>query len=117
MPAWPASLPDFVLRDGYTEGFKDLVIRSQTDSGQTKRRKRFSDGPMSVTFTIELTSAELDAFHTFFETTISSGALSFTKPHPRTLVTETFAFRSTPKSATSVGHDSFMVVLDLEQLP
>ena len=48
MPAWPGTLPDFVLRDGYEEGFKNLVIRSQQDSGATKRRRRFSDGPESA---------------------------------------------------------------------
>ena len=119
MPAWPAAptLPDFVLRDGYEEGFKNLVIRSQQDSGATKRRRRFSDGPESALQPIELTSTQLDNFRTFFHTTIEGGALSFTKTHPRTLATETFAFRSTPKPAVSAGHDSYIVMMDLEQLP
>ena len=68
MPAWPAAptLPDFVLRDGYEEGFKNLMIRSQMDSGAAKSRKRFSDGPEPHTFPIELTDTQLTNFHTFF---------------------------------------------------
>ena len=117
MPAWPAGLPQFVLRNGYEEGFKDLALRSQMDSGATKRRKRFTDGPEPNMFPIELTDAELDIFKTFLYDTIAGGALSFTKEHPRTLVTETFAFKSNPKPVRSVGHDSCILMMDLEQLP
>lgn len=116
MPAWPSNLPDFVLRDGYEEGFKDLVIRTKQDSGATKRRKRFSDGPEPYKFPLEFTSDELDDFRTFYEDDIASGALSFTKLHPRTGVTETWAFTGPVRPARSAGHDSYLVTLELEKL-
>lgn len=117
MPAWPSTLPDFVLREGYEEGFKKLMLRSQMDSGAAKRRKRFTDGPEPSNFPVEFTSDELDAFKTFLEDDLAGGALSFTKPHPRTGVTETWAFTKEPDPVTSAGHDSYIVVLPLEKLP
>lgn len=119
MPAWPSTLPDFVLREGYEEGFKDLVVRTQMSTGAAKRRRRFSDGPEPYKFPIEFTSDELDIFKEFYEdptTGLAGGALSFTKPHPRTGATETWAFISAISPAQSAGHDSFIVTLDLEQL-
>lgn len=117
MVAWPAGLPQFVLRDGYEEGFKDLAIHSQMSSGAVKSRKRFTDAPEPHTFPIEFTSDELDAFKTFFYDDIAGGALSFTKAHPRTGVTETFKFTKTPDPAASAGHDSYIVRLSLRKLP
>ena len=117
MAAWPGTLPDLVLRDGYQEGFQDRVTRSSMDTGPAKRRARFTAAPSVSTQVVQLTSAELDIFLTFFNTTLSGGALSFTKTHPRTGATETFAFTKAPDPATPTGYDTYIVQLPLEQLP
>lgn len=114
---WPASLPDFVLREGFGEGFKKLAIRTLTDSGRAKRRKRFSDAPVPHTFPIEFSSDQLTTFQTFFNDTLGGGALSFTKTNPRTGVTDTFAFTASPDEATATGPDSYIAILTLELLP
>ncbi len=116
MPTWPTVLPEFVLRNGYQEGFKDLVVRTKMDTGATKRRRRFSDGPEDHKFPLYLTSAELDVFKTFFEVVLSSGALSFDKIHPRTEILETWAFTGPIPPVTAIGPDIYAITLPLEKL-
>lgn len=116
MPAWPSNLPDFVLRDGYEEGFKDLVVRTKMDTGTTKRRRRFSDGPEAHTFPIQFTNNELDIFKAFYEDDLSAGALSFTKTHPRTEIIETWAFAAPIQPTVALGPDTYAVLLPLEKL-
>lgn len=115
MPSWPTTLPEFVLREGFREGFKDLVIRSKMDTGASKRRRRFSDGPEEHKFPLFLTSAELDIFKEFYETELASGALSFQKIHPRTEVLETWAFTGPIPPVTAIGPDVYSVILPLEK--
>ncbi len=116
MIEWPTTLPDFVLRAGYAEGFKNLVIRTKMDTGATKRRRRFSDGPEAHKFPMHFTSAELDIFKDFFENTISSGALSFQRIHPRTNVIETWAFTEVIPPVKASGPDTYDIILPLEKL-
>lgn len=116
MAVWPSSLPDFVLRNGYEEGFKKLAIRSRMDSGATKRRRRFSDSPESYKFPIHFTSSELDIFKVFYEDDLAGGALSFTKVHPRTEVIESWAFIGEIAPAVALGPDTYLVILPIEQL-
>lgn len=117
MVAWPGTLPQFVLRDGYQEGFKDTVLRSDMDSGPAKRRRRFTAAPEPHSFTMELTDAQVDLFRTFFDTTIEGGALGFDMTNPRTLATDTWAFTKTPDPVRATGWNSYTIVLDLELLP
>lgn len=113
--AWPSNLPQFSLREGYEEGFGAAVVRSATDTGIPKRRRRFTAVPSTLTEVIEVTSAELDIFITFYETTLAFGALSFTKDHPRTGVSETFSFREDPPPAVPAGATTFIVILPLDK--
>lgn len=117
MPTWPVDLPQFVLRDGYAEGFKDLVVRTKMDTGATKRRRRFSDGPEEHKFTLFLTSDELTIFKTFFDGDLASGSLSFDKIHPRTEVMQTWAFTGQMPPAASIGADLYSISMPLEMLP
>ncbi len=116
MADWPLDLPQFVLRDGYEEGFKDLVIRTKMDTGAAKRRRRFSDGPEEHKFPMTLTNDELDIFKTFYEVDLASGALSFTKIHPRTGISETWAFTGPIPPMKALGPDTYAITLPLEKL-
>lgn len=114
---WPDDLPQFVLQEGYQEGFGDAVVRSQTDAGIQKRRLRFTAVVKPAVHIIEVTSEEVDTFITFFEDTIAFGALSFTNTHPRTLVTETFSFREPLPPIVPAGATTFLITLPLDQAP
>lgn len=116
MPIWPTALPEFVLREGYREGFKDIVIRSKMDTGAVKRRRRFSTGPEEHKFPIFLTSEEFDIFKEFYEIELAGGALSFQKIHPRTEIVETWAFTAHISPAMALGPDIYSVILPLKKL-
>lgn len=117
MPSWPGTLPDFVLRNGYREGFKKMMQRTQMDSGFAKRRRRFTDAPEQRVWPVEMTSDQLDLFRTFFETDLEGGALSFDRTDPRTGDTKDYAFTKAPDPATPTGYNTYLVVLPLETLP
>ncbi len=117
MAVWPPTLPDFVLQEGYEEGFSSTVIRSEMSTGPQKRRRRATAGPKPMTLSLPLTSDELDIFIDFYENELVGGALSFTKPHPRGL--GTFSYAITDKQlppATSIGGENYQITLHLEQL-
>ena len=116
IPAWPTSLPQFSLRQGYSEGFKQTVIRSTMDSGATKRRARFTNSPTILNVTMPMNDAELATFKTFFEDTLVNGALSFTFPHPRLGTTVTVVFRNDPTPFVPEGGNTYILNLNLEIL-
>ncbi len=117
MPAWPSTLPQKVEPDRYQEGFAVTVVRSPTDTGHTKRRQRFLDGPRLLTVSIPMDDAELLTFNAFYEDDIAHGALSFTFPHPRLGTTVTVAFKEDPEPITPEGALTYIVVMKLEILP
>ena len=114
---WPATLPQKVERGGYSEGFASTVVRSQTDSGRTKRRQRFLTGPRTLTVLIPMDDAELLIFNAFYEDTIAHGAVSFTFPHPRLGTDVTVVFREDPEPIVPEGALTYIVVMKLEILP
>ncbi len=117
MPTWPASLPQFSLREGYAEGFKSTVVRSPTDSGRTKRRQRFINGPESLDVTMPLDNDQISTFKQFYEDDLGNGAISFTFPHPRLGTNVTVVFRDDPKPLTTEGGVTYILSLKLDILP
>lgn len=116
MPIWPTTLPQFALREGYAEGFKQTVLRSPMDSGATKRRQRFINAPTTLSITIPLTDAEILIFKAFYEDELGNGALSFTFPHPRLKTNVTVVFKTDPEPLTPEGANTYMLKMDLEVL-
>jgi len=117
IPVWPSTLPQKPEQGGYQEGFASTVIRSPTDTGRTKRRRRFLTGPRLLTVTMPMTDAQLLIFNAFYEDTIAHGALSFTFPHPRLGTNITVAFKEDPPPITPEGALTYFVVMKLEILP
>lgn len=117
MPSWPASLPQFVLQDGFSRGMADRAIRSQMDQGPKKARLRYTAAPKPRTFRFIMTTDQLLAFETFYESDLASGILTFTFDDPVDETTVTFAFSSHPEPAVANGPDSFIVTLRLEVRP
>lgn len=117
IPTWPTTLPQFVLRGGYTEGFQNTVLFSPTDSGRTKRRQRFLNSPRELNVIIPMDNAELAIFTAFLEEELAGGALSFSFPHPRLGTTVTVAMKEVPDPFRPEGALTYLVALKLEILP
>lgn len=88
---WPATLPQ-VPEYGWTETKLDNRVRSDTDSGPAKVRRRFTRAVRRVQITMALTTAQVFALDVFHTTTLADGSLKFEMVHPRTGITYEFRF-------------------------
>jgi hypothetical protein len=115
MPDWPTALYGKILKDGYQETPPDNVIRSKPDVGPDKVRRRTTANVTEFVLPMFFTAAELVVFDTFFVSTISYGALSFSYKHPRTQAAGSYRIVGVPKrSKASMG---FIVSINMELLP
>lgn len=78
---WPAGLPQNVRKD-YSESIGTLILRTQTDAGPAKMRKR-GKRPDTLSVGFYMSSAQVDTLRTFVDSTIK-GTARFGFPHPRT---------------------------------
>jgi hypothetical protein len=78
--SWPPTLPQ-VPQKGYTETGGVLVVRTPTDSGPAKMRKR-GNRPQTLNMSFLMTTAQVASLETFVKTTIQ-GTIRFEFPHPR----------------------------------
>jgi len=80
MNVWPATLPQYVDRPGYQSGTGDGRLRSQTETGIPKVRRRFSAVTRPLSVKMYLSAAQLDIFKAFYSTTLVEGSLPFQFP-------------------------------------
>jgi hypothetical protein len=80
---WPETLPSAPLI-GWTEQIGKNTIRSETEAGPAKLRRRFTSAPSNFVLKMSMTETQANAFMTFFETTLASGVKTFDNlAHPR----------------------------------
>lgn len=120
MIVWPATLPQRFEVDGYQESMGDGRLRSQTESGFAKVRRRFSIVPRPLAAILVLSSDELAIFEAFVRDTLAGGALPFQMPRQAGRGTGTWIVQMAENmpSWTSTGAiDQWRVTLDLVILP
>jgi hypothetical protein len=76
IPIWPTSLPQKPLMAGFQENPQNIIVRSQTDVGPAKARRRVTVAVANFEMQFRLTSAQLATFRTFYATDIQSGVLA-----------------------------------------
>ena len=81
---WPSSLPQRPRADDFAETPPNLLVRSTTDTGPAKVRRRTTAGVTKMRASFRLTAAQLAAFRSFYEIDIEHGALPFSWTHPIT---------------------------------
>jgi len=123
MPVWPATLPTDA-QYGWSETPGDSLVRTQTDAGPAKLRRRFTSTPSAFSFQFVMTKAQATRLIQFYENAsdaaiagTNGGALSITGlPHPRDNSAATFRFLA-PPVLTQTAYDVFRASLRLELLP
>jgi len=70
MTAWPGSLPQTPLVQGYVQSYKDTAIRSTMDQGPDKLRRRVTKPLRLVQMQFMMTLAQVQTLRTFYNTTI-----------------------------------------------
>lgn len=83
MAIWPLTLPAPAINT-FSESPPDNTMRSSTDKGPAKTRRRTTANVRPVSFTLNLTDAQAQTLDDFYVNTTYSGADEFTFTHPRT---------------------------------
>jgi hypothetical protein len=117
IPSWPSSLPQRPLADGFSETPPNLLVRSATDIGPAKVRRRATVGVTKLKAEFRLSRAQLAAFRTFFAADLQGGALSFSWTHPVTGAVGAFRIVPAPSIEPIAAGMAWRVSLDLELLP
>lgn len=119
MVAWPASLPQKPLAEGFAEQMRKMGLRSAMDAGPAKQRRRFTAAVRTLKLRLRLTPAQVAALDTFWETDTAGGSLSFTWVHPRTGAGVTMRFiADQPPDVQPVNRGlQYIASFDVEILP
>lgn len=100
--SWPATLPSYVLEQGYGESAADQFLETQMDAGSPKRRRRYTRNNRVFECQIAMDETASEAFETFYDTTLKGGSLPFDWVHPRRRTAMTFQFRHPVPKLTEV---------------
>lgn len=114
---WPGSLPKQLV--GVTDSRTANLVRTETDGGPAKVRRRFTAVPRDVQTPMVFTAAQRATFDTFYITTLNDGADKFDWTDPVDNATKTFRFKAPPSFSlfTNVNGKNYRTTLDLELLP
>lgn len=115
MAVWPLTLPDPLLNT-LNETLPKNIIKTQTDKGPAKVRRRSTANSYPISFQMKLSPAQLVTLKTFFNVTTFSGAVSFTFTHPKTNEVLEARFTEEP-NWTDVEGIRDAVSISLEILP
>ncbi|HNU27159.1 MAG TPA: LamG domain-containing protein [Planctomycetota bacterium] len=89
------ALPEFPMPDGFSETVQDGALRSRSDSGLEKIRRRFTATPTLYSTRYQLTAEQKQLLDYFYRTTTRGGTLRFNWPHPHGYSVEA-RFRAPP---------------------
>lgn len=117
MPAWPSTLPQLVLTDGYQEQFADVVLRTEMDAGPAKQRRRLTAGVRPIRCVLLCTTAQVATLQSFYNFDLAGGALSFDWVTPRTEAAAVLRFTAPPEIVPEPGAQYWRIGLALETLP
>lgn len=77
MPAWPGTLPAYPGLGG-TRQQQSTLLRTETDTGPAIVRRRYTAATVNISWPLPaLTGTQYAALMTFYNTTLSYGALRF----------------------------------------
>ena len=110
---WPETLPVHFLQDGYQETPPDNTVRHDPDGGAALARKRYTKAVGSISGSINLTEAQVEALDAFYGA--YGGFTEFTRPHPRTGATITCRMTEPPQY-TPHGGLNWKALINLEVL-
>lgn len=114
--AWPSTLPQYVLEQGYEEKLNDQTIETPMDVGPPKVRRRYTKQFRTFSLTVRLSPEQKATFESFWQDTLAGGSLPFDWVHPLTRDAMTFRFRAPAPKMGSVGGTDTMVSFTLQSV-
>lgn len=116
-PTWPTTLPLPLADNSTSYQAVTNAIRSNTEDGVAKMRRRFTAIATPLNCTIKCTQAQLATLITFYETTLLD-VLPFDWIDFRTGAAATYRFVQRPQASYLQGSvDRWVVMLQLEKMP
>lgn len=114
-PTWPAALPQISLMSGYFEEPEDNVIRSKTDAGPGKARRRYTAVAVPSVMSCILTTDQVATFITWWRDTVFDGSIPFQQAHHRTGLTA----RYLPTAPYRIARedDGYLLTIPVKELP
>ncbi|MEZ0260292.1 MAG: hypothetical protein ACAH80_04740 [Alphaproteobacteria bacterium] len=116
MAAWPETLPQSPLIDGFRETPANTALRTEMDTGPAKLRQRTTAATATLSLTFIISTVQLATLDSFYADTLQGGTLSFDFTHPVTGETVNCRFRQPPARAALAG-GYFRTGIELEVLP
>lgn len=116
MAAWPASLPQKPLADGFAESAVSSVVRTEMDAGPAKMRRRYTVDVRVYSMDLLLTTAQVSTLETFYRSTLGQ-VDPFDWIDHRTGAAVSYRFRSPPAYLEAGAPGYWRTTLDLEVLP
>ena len=114
--AWPSTLQQLLSETNFGIKVGDTVLRTETEVGPTKLRRRYTRGIDTYSASIYINIAQYTILDTFYKTTLNGGTLPFTFKHPITQVPKDYRFRS-PPAYSSLGGGQFIATFEWEEMP
>ena len=116
---WPTTLPQKVLRSGFSEKSTPNVIKVDLGVGAPQTRPRGTFQNKAYSCAIRITGTQKIAFDNFYQYTTLSGTQPFEMPdfYVENAVIITKFDPETPPSVTSIGGDYFDVAFVLLRMP
>jgi hypothetical protein len=116
-PTWPSTLPPPVADNSAGYQAVSNAVRSNTEAGVAKVRRRFTAVATPFNCNLKLTQAQYATLITFYETTLLD-VLPFDWTDWRTGVTASYRFVQRPGGTFIQGSiNRWLVNLQLEKLP
>lgn len=117
MAVWPSGLPQYFLTEGFVMAVPDGRIRSQTDTGPGKVRRRSTALAVPVKGRMLMDADQVADMEAWIESDLFGGVEVFDFPHPITRAVVPCRIAETMPIYSHVGGDVFNVALELEILP
>ena len=92
MVAWPGTLPQRPLAEGYNERLRRMGVRFEPEAGPAIQRRRVTATVRPLQVRLRLTPAQAAILDSFWESDTAGGTLPFDWVHPRTGVAATLRF-------------------------
>ena len=113
--AWPSSLPDEILTDGFSQQAKPNNIRTKMEAGLDKVRRRYTSNIVDSTVSMVMTFVQYEALEVYYNTTLQGGTLSFNFTDPADDTEYEYQFLDTP-SYSSFNSYNYLVQMQWERI-
>ena len=107
-------MPQVLILDGLNAEKKNAVIRSETDAGPAKQRRRYTVATKDFSGSMVVTESQREKLEAWFDSVIGGGALRFVMKDPQTLELAEFRFRQPYKEESLDG--KWRITMSLEKM-